>query len=48
MGFALAPDGRTAIVLNDGDGTVTVIDLTSKTVRDTFKGGIGIETASYY
>src|SRR5260370_41667492 len=27
MGFAFAPDGRTALVANDGDGTVTVIDL---------------------
>jgi len=48
MGFAFAPDGQTALVLNDGDGTVTVIDLKSKTVRNTFKGGTGIETASYY
>jgi len=48
MGFAFAPDGQTALVLNDGDGTVTVIDLKSKTVRNSFKGGTGIETASYY
>ena len=48
MGFAFAPDGQTALVLNDGDGTVTVMDLKSKTVRNTFKGGTGIETASYY
>jgi DNA-binding beta-propeller fold protein YncE len=48
MGFAFAPDGHTALVLNDGDGTVTVIDLNSKTVRNTFKGGTGIETGSYY
>jgi DNA-binding beta-propeller fold protein YncE len=48
MGFAFAPDRQTALVLNDGDGTVTVIDLKSKTVRNTFKGGTGIETASYY
>jgi DNA-binding beta-propeller fold protein YncE len=48
MGFAFAPDGQTALVLNDGDGTVTVIDLKSKTVRSSFKGGTGIETASYY
>ena len=48
MGFAFAPDGQTALVLNDGDGTVTVIDLKSKTVTNTFKGGTGIETASYY
>jgi len=48
MGFAFAPDGQTALVLNDGDGTVTVIDLKSRTVTNTFKGGTGIETASYY
>ena len=48
MGFAFAPDGQTALVLNDGDGTVTVIDLKSKTVTNTFKGGTGIESASYY
>ncbi len=48
MGFAFAPDGQTALVLNDGDGTVTVIDLRSRTVTNTFKGGTGIETASYY
>jgi DNA-binding beta-propeller fold protein YncE len=48
MGFAFAPDGQTALVLNDGDGTVTVIDLKSKTVKNTFKGGTGIESASYY
>lgn len=48
MGFAFAPDGQTALVLNDGDGTVTVIDLKSKAVKNTFKGGTGIETASYY
>jgi len=48
MGFAFAPDGQTALVLNDGDGTVTVIDLKTKTVRSSFKAGTGIETASYY
>jgi YVTN family beta-propeller protein len=48
MGFAFAPDGQTALVLNDGDGTVTMIDLKSRTVTNTFKGGTGIETASYY
>jgi DNA-binding beta-propeller fold protein YncE len=48
MGFAFAPDGRTALVLNDGDGTVTVIDLQAKNVRSSFKAGTGIETASYY
>ena len=39
---------NTVLVLNDGDGTVTVIDLKAKTVRNSFKAGTGIETASYY
>ena len=39
MGFAFAPDGQTALVLNDGDGTVTVIDLKAKAVRSSFKAG---------
>jgi DNA-binding beta-propeller fold protein YncE len=48
MGFAFAPDSRTALVANDGDGTVTVVDLQQGIVTNTFKGGTGIETLSYY
>lgn len=48
MGFAFAPDGRTALVANDGDGTVTVIDLDQKRVVSSFQAGTGIETAAYY
>ncbi|HTA66925.1 MAG TPA: YncE family protein [Bryobacteraceae bacterium] len=48
MGFAFAPDGRTALVANDGDGTVTVIDLDQKKVVSSFQAGTGIETAAYY
>jgi DNA-binding beta-propeller fold protein YncE len=48
MGFAFAPDGRTALVANDGDGTVTVLDLDQPKVVSSFKAGTGIETASYY
>lgn len=48
MGFAFAPDSRTALVANDGDGTVTVVDLQRGVVTNTFKGGTGIETLSYY
>jgi hypothetical protein len=48
MGFAFAPDGRTALVANDGDGTVTVVDFQRGAVTNTFKGGTGIETLSYY
>jgi DNA-binding beta-propeller fold protein YncE len=48
MGFGFAPDGRTALVANDGEGTVTVVDLREGVVTRTFKGGTGIETLSYY
>ena len=48
MGFGFAPDSRTALVANDGDGTVTVVDLQKGVVTSTFKGGTGIETLSYY
>lgn len=48
MGFAFAPDGRTALVLNDGDGSVTVVDVDTGKVTQTFQAGTGIETASYF
>lgn len=48
MGFAVAPDGRTMLLGNDGDGTVTVADLQRGEVTRTFKGGVGIENLSYY
>jgi DNA-binding beta-propeller fold protein YncE len=48
MGFAFAPDGRTVLLGNDGDGTVTVADLQGGVVTTTFKGGVGIENLSYY
>lgn len=48
MGFAFAPNGHTALVANDGDGTVTVLDLDQMRVVSSFKAGTGIETAAYY
>jgi DNA-binding beta-propeller fold protein YncE len=48
MGFAIAPDGRTLLLGNDGDGTVTMADLERGEVTRTFKGGVGIENLSYY
>ena len=48
MGFAFAPDGRTVLIANDGDGTVTVVDLREGRVSNTFKGGTGIENVTYY
>jgi len=48
MGFAFAPDGKTLLVANHGDGTVSVIDLNAAKVTQTFKAGTGIETLAYY
>jgi YVTN family beta-propeller protein len=48
MGFAISPDGKTALVANHGDGTVSVISLSEGRVASSFKGGTGIETLSYY
>ena len=48
MGFAFSADGRTALVANHGDGTVSVVDLTKAEVVRTFKAGTGIETLTYY
>jgi len=48
MGFAFTPDGKTVLIANHGDGTVSVIDVAAGRVVSTFTGGTGIETLSYY
>lgn len=48
MGFTVSADGKTALVANHGDGTVSVIDLMQARVVNTFKAGAGIETMSYF
>jgi DNA-binding beta-propeller fold protein YncE len=48
MGFAFARDGKTVLVGNHGEGTVTRIDLTTATVVNTFPAGKGVETLAYY
>jgi len=48
MGFAFAPDGKTVLVANHGDGTVSVIDLEQNKVVSSFKGGAGVESLAYY
>jgi len=48
FGIAFSADSKTALVSNHGDGTISVIDLTSSKVANTFKAGTGIETLSYY
>jgi DNA-binding beta-propeller fold protein YncE len=48
MGFAFAADGRSALVGNHGQGTVSRIDLATGTLTDTFAAGKGVETLAYY
>jgi YVTN family beta-propeller protein len=48
MGFAVSPDGKTLLVANHGDGTVSVVDLNAGKITSTFKAGTGIETLAYY
>jgi DNA-binding beta-propeller fold protein YncE len=48
MGVGFSADGKTALLGNDGDGTVTVIDLEKAQVVRSFKAGVGIETLGYY
>jgi DNA-binding beta-propeller fold protein YncE len=48
MGFAFSPDGKTALVGNHGQGTVTRIDLETATVVKTFPAGKGVETLAYF
>lgn len=48
MGFAFSPDGKTMLVANHGDGSVSVVDLQEWKVVNTFHAGTGIETLTYY
>lgn len=48
FGVAFTADGKSALVSNHGDGTISVIDLVSRQVVNTFTAGKGIETLSYY
>src|SRR6187399_285722 len=48
FGIAFSADGKTALVSNHGDGTISVIDMTKSQVARTFMAGSGIETLAYY
>lgn len=48
MGIAFSADGKTALVANHGDGTVSVVDIATAKVTRTFTAGTGIETLTYY
>ncbi len=48
FGIAFSADGKTVLVSNHGDGTISVIDLAESKVIQTFTAGTGIETLSFY
>ena len=48
MGIGFSADGKTALVANHGDGTVSAIDIAAAAITTTFKAGTGIETLTYY
>jgi YVTN family beta-propeller protein len=48
MGIGFSADGKTALVANHGDGTISAIDVATATVTKNFKAGTGIETLTYY
>ena len=48
MGITFAADGKTALIANHGDGTISVLDLTAAKVTKTFMAGAGIETLTFY
>ena len=48
MGMGFAADGRTALVANHGEGTISVIDMQEKKVVSKFDAGQGIENVAFY
>ncbi len=48
MGISFAADGRTVLVMNHGEGTVSVVDFKEGRVTGKFDAGTGIENAAYY
>jgi DNA-binding beta-propeller fold protein YncE len=48
MGVTFAADGRTALVCNHGEGTISVVDLKEKRVVGKFDAGQGVENAVFY
>lgn len=48
MGFAFSADGKTALVANHGDGSVSIVDLQAMEVKGNFHAGTGIETLAWY
>jgi DNA-binding beta-propeller fold protein YncE len=48
MDMAFHPDGGVAVIGNQGDGTLTVVDLPHARVLRTVEVGVGVESLAYY
>ena len=48
MDMAFHSDGRTALIGNQGDGTVSVLDLKQATVLRTIRAGDGVESLAFF
>ena len=48
MDMAFHPDGYTALVGNQNDGTITVLDLDHASVTGTLRVGEGVELLAFY
>ena len=48
MDMAFHADGRTVLIGNQGDGTISVVDLESAAVVRTVGAGVGVETLSFF
>ena len=48
MGLAFSADGKTAVVANHGDGSISVIDLANLKVTGNYHAGQGVETLAWY
>jgi YVTN family beta-propeller protein len=48
MDMAFHPDGRTALVGNQGDGTISVLDLAQGIVHRTIPAGDGVESLAFF
>jgi DNA-binding beta-propeller fold protein YncE len=48
MNMAFHADGRTALIANQGDGTICVVDLVSAEVLRSLPVGQGVETLSFF
>jgi DNA-binding beta-propeller fold protein YncE len=48
FGIAFTADAKSALISNHGDGTISIIDLQTKQVVNSFTAGKGIETLSFY